>query len=63
MRQLADHPSLVLNSRTAMPVEHAPGDKPLDILTCRLCLDEAEDAVKTASCKHIFCVRALACQP
>ncbi|KAM0746618.1 hypothetical protein T439DRAFT_293915 [Meredithblackwellia eburnea MCA 4105] len=54
MRQMADHPSLVTHSKTAMSIQHAPGDKPSDILTCRLCLDEAEDAVAT-SCRHIFC--------
>ncbi|SGY78862.1 BQ5605_C008g04976 [Microbotryum silenes-dioicae] len=54
MRQMADHPDLVLKSRTAMPVQHADSDKPEEILTCRICLDEAEDAVKT-QCRHIFC--------
>ncbi|KAI5475780.1 DNA repair protein rad16 [Pseudohyphozyma bogoriensis] len=54
MRQSADHPSLVTHSKTAMPVIHAPGDKVEEILVCRICLDEAEDAVKTA-CHHIFC--------
>ncbi|KAK4705842.1 DNA repair protein RAD16, partial [Phenoliferia sp. Uapishka_3] len=54
MRQMADHPSLVTHSKTAMSIEHAPEDKLEEILTCRLCLDEAEDAVAT-SCRHIFC--------
>ncbi|BGP54753.1 hypothetical protein JCM8202_003260 [Rhodotorula sphaerocarpa] len=54
MRQMADHPDLVIKSKTAQPVQHAVADMPQEILTCRLCLDEAEDAVKTA-CRHIFC--------
>ncbi|BGP15209.1 hypothetical protein JCM10213_000839 [Rhodosporidiobolus nylandii] len=54
MRQMADHPDLVIKSKTAQPVQHAAADMPTEILTCRLCLDEAEDAVKT-SCRHIFC--------
>ncbi|GAA5855624.1 hypothetical protein JCM8547_001622 [Rhodosporidiobolus lusitaniae] len=54
MRQMADHPDLVIKSKTAEPVQHADADLPQEILTCRLCLDEAEDAVKTA-CRHIFC--------
>ncbi|BGO98487.1 DNA repair protein rad16 [Rhodotorula toruloides] len=54
MRQMADHPDLVIKSKTAEPVQHAAADLPQEIITCRLCLDEAEDAVKT-SCRHIFC--------
>lgn len=54
MRQMADHPDLVLKSKTAMPVLHAAEDKPEDIITCRICLDEAEDPVKT-QCRHLFC--------
>lgn len=54
MRQMADHPDLVIKSKTAEPVQHAAADLPQEILTCRLCLDEAEDAVKTA-CRHLFC--------
>ena len=37
-----------------MTVEHAAADAPTEILVCRVCLDEAEDAI-TSSCKHIFC--------
>lgn len=55
MRQMADHPDLVLKSKTAQPVLHADEDKVQDVITCRLCLDEAEDPVKT-QCRHIFCV-------
>jgi len=55
MRQLADHPDLVIKSRTSQAIQHAPADLPQDIITCRICLDEAEDAVKTSSCRHIFC--------
>lgn len=53
---MADHPSLVTHSKTAMSIQHAPEDKPEELLTCRICFDEAEDAVMT-SCRHIFCVR------
>lgn len=51
---MADHPDLVIKSKTAQPIQHAAADLPQEIITCRLCLDEAEDAVKTA-CRHIFC--------
>ncbi|KAM0788893.1 hypothetical protein ACM66B_002976 [Microbotryomycetes sp. NB124-2] len=54
MRQMADHPDLVLKSRTSMPVLHAEEDKLQEIITCRLCLDEAEEPIKT-QCRHIFC--------
>lgn len=56
MRQLADHPDLCLKSTTSMAVEHYASDAPQTILTCRLCLDEAEEPI-ASSCKHIFCVR------
>lgn len=58
MRQMADHPDLVLKSKTAMPVLHAAEDAIQELITCRLCLDEAEDPVKT-QCRHIYCVRRL----
>lgn len=54
MRQAADHVCLVLKSTTAMAVQHAPEDVPENILTCRLCLDEAEEAI-VSTCKHTFC--------
>lgn len=56
MRLCSDHPSLVTHSKTAMPIVHAEGDAPEEILTCRICFDEAEDAISSA-CRHIFCVR------
>lgn len=58
MRQMADHPDLCLKSKTAMSVAHHEADLPTDILTCRLCLDEAEEPIASA-CRHIFCVRIL----
>ncbi|KAL8290154.1 hypothetical protein RQP46_003093 [Phenoliferia psychrophenolica] len=54
MRQMADHPTLITHSKTAMSIQHAPEDKPEELLTCRICFDEAEDAVQT-QCRHIFC--------
>ncbi|ORY91463.1 SNF2 family N-terminal domain-domain-containing protein [Leucosporidium creatinivorum] len=54
MRQMADHPDLVLKSQTAQPVLHAAEDAIQELITCRLCLDEAEDPVKT-QCRHIYC--------
>lgn len=54
MRQAADHVLLCLKSTTAAPVQHAVDDLPENILTCRLCLDEAEEAIVSA-CKHTFC--------
>lgn len=54
MRQMADHPDLVLKSKTSEAVQHAPGDKPEELLTCRICFDEAEDAIMS-HCRHVFC--------
>lgn len=54
LRQMADHPDLILKSKTQMTVEHSAADAPTEILVCRVCLDEAEDAI-SSSCKHIFC--------
>ncbi|EGG06508.1 uncharacterized protein MELLADRAFT_36161 [Melampsora larici-populina 98AG31] len=56
MRQMSNHPDLVLKSKVAraafnMGDEHGDLDS---IHTCRLCLDEAEDAI-ISCCKHIFC--------
>lgn len=57
MRQMACHPDLVLKSRTAKSVQgllHANGDEEFTLHTCRICLDEAEDAIMS-KCRHIYC--------
>lgn len=48
LRQMADHPDLVLK-RTIGNVEDAE-----NTLVCRLCDDEAEEAIKS-KCHHVFC--------
>jgi DNA repair protein RAD16 len=45
MRQMADHPDLVLHKHTT-DEDHS--------LVCRICDDEAQDAIKS-NCHHIFC--------
>ena len=45
MRQMADHPDLVLKKHHAT-IDHS--------LVCRICDDEAQDAIKS-QCHHIFC--------
>jgi len=63
MRQMSNHPDLVLKSRAAQaafktitdPNAPAPDLNELtSIQTCRICLDEAEDAI-ISRCRHIFC--------
>ena len=53
MRQLANHPDLVLRSKTGL-ASKLLGDDQAEIHVCRLCTDEAEDAIMSR-CKHIFC--------
>ncbi|GAA98283.1 hypothetical protein E5Q_04966 [Mixia osmundae IAM 14324] len=57
MRQMADHPDLVLKSKTAKGLSSAleASGQITDIHTCRICLDEAEDPIISAKCKHVFC--------
>ncbi|ODQ51753.1 hypothetical protein SAICODRAFT_8683 [Saitoella complicata NRRL Y-17804] len=47
MRQMADHPALVLN-RAGTAAEGAAG------FVCRICDEEATDAIKSR-CHHVFC--------
>lgn len=63
MRQMSNHPDLVLKSRTARAAFRTSADpnalavdphEPSAINTCRICLDEAEDAI-ISRCRHIFC--------
>lgn len=53
MRQLANHPDLVLRSQTGI-ASKLLGDDQAEIHVCRLCNDEAEDAIMSR-CRHIFC--------
>lgn len=46
MRQMADHPDLVLRRQ---------GEDADNNLVCCICDDEAEDAIKANKCKHMFC--------
>lgn len=48
MRQLADHPDLVLKRLTAN------NDSNLGVIICRLCNDEAEEPIES-KCHHRFC--------
>ncbi|PLW50416.1 hypothetical protein PCANC_07582 [Puccinia coronata f. sp. avenae] len=63
MRQMSNHPDLVLKSRAAQAAfktitdSDAPNadiNELTSIQTCRICLDEAEDAI-ISRCRHIFC--------
>ena len=53
MRQLANHPDLVLRSKTGL-ANKLLGDDQGEIHVCRICLEEAEDAIMSR-CRHIFC--------
>ncbi|MCO5590027.1 hypothetical protein L7F22_043996 [Adiantum nelumboides] len=53
MRQLACHPDLVLRSKTGIS-KKLLGDEAGNIHVCRICQDEAEDAIMS-KCRHIFC--------
>lgn len=55
MRQMADHPDLVLKGRSAKAINaslEASGLDQLNLSVCRICLDEAEDAIQS-SCRHM----------
>ncbi|KAG0145261.1 hypothetical protein CROQUDRAFT_658947 [Cronartium quercuum f. sp. fusiforme G11] len=59
MRQMSNHPDLVLKSkvaRSAFNLGNKTGEEDENgaIQTCRICLDEAEDAI-ISRCRHIFC--------
>ncbi|PWN33964.1 uncharacterized protein FA14DRAFT_123824 [Meira miltonrushii] len=53
MRQLACHPDLVLRSKTGI-TKKLLGDEAGNIHVCRICQEEAEDAIMS-KCRHIFC--------
>ena len=53
MRQLACHPDLVLRSKTGIS-NKLLGDETGAIHVCRICQDEAEDAIMSR-CRHVFC--------
>jgi DNA repair protein RAD16 len=54
MRQMACHPDLVLKSKTSKTIGALLQSEEFSINTCRICLDEAEDAIMSA-CRHIYC--------
>ncbi|CAH7674033.1 adenosinetriphosphatase [Phakopsora pachyrhizi] len=63
MRQMSNHPDLVLKSKVAQEAfkltngdgePHIGSNQADKLHTCRICLDEAEDAI-ISQCKHIFC--------
>ncbi|PWN50217.1 hypothetical protein IE53DRAFT_316204 [Violaceomyces palustris] len=55
MRQLANHPDLVLRSKTGTASKLLGDDaQQTEIHVCRICADEAEDAIMSR-CRHIFC--------
>lgn len=49
---MANHPDLVLKSKTARDISDQVLGANETIHTCRLCLDEAEDAV-ISRCRHM----------
>lgn len=52
MRQMSNHPDLVLRSSTSSNV-NLLGDVD-EVHVCKLCLEEAEDAIQS-KCRHVFC--------
>lgn len=57
MRQMSNHPDLVLKSKVAQQAFNLGGaqadpDEAGAIHTCRICLDEAEDAI-ISRCRHM----------
>ncbi|CCU99195.1 unnamed protein product [Malassezia sympodialis ATCC 42132] len=52
MRQMSNHPDLVLRSHTRSNVDLL-GDVD-EVHVCKLCLEEAEDAI-SSRCRHVFC--------
>ena len=52
MRQMSNHPDLVLRSATRSNVDLL-GDVD-QVNVCKLCLEEAEDAI-LSQCRHVFC--------
>lgn len=53
MRQMSNHPDLVLRSATGTSAKLL-GDNPTEVHVCRLCTEEAEDAIMSR-CRHVFC--------
>ena len=53
MRQMANHPDLVLRSRTSAK-NRLLGDQVEEVNVCKLCTEEAYDAVMSR-CRHVFC--------
>lgn len=57
MRQMSNHPDLVLRSSTSSNVDLL-GDVD-EVHVCKLCLEEAEDAIQSR-CRHVFCRACIA---
>ncbi|WFD31380.1 DNA repair protein rad16 [Malassezia sp. CBS 17886] len=54
MRQMANHPDLVLRSKTGTKAGLLGDELGDEVNVCRLCTEEAEDAVMSR-CRHVFC--------
>ena len=54
---MALHPDMVLKSRTAKGINKLLDGEQLNIQTCRICLDEADDAIQS-KCRHV-CIAAV----
>ena len=52
MRQMALHPDMVLKSKSSKILQGAEAE--FSILTCRVCLDEAEEPIMS-KCRHVYC--------
>lgn len=54
MRQMANHPDLVLRSQTGMAQHLLADDAAQNNRVCRICMDVAEDPI-LSKCRHVFC--------
>lgn len=54
MRQMANHPDLVLRSKTGVAQNLLADDAGVENRVCKICTDVAEDPIM-AKCRHVFC--------
>lgn len=54
MRQMANHPDLVLRSQTGIQQHLLADDAAQNNRVCRICMDTAEDPI-LSKCRHVFC--------